>query len=197
VFSFKKFKINRLIKKLSIMQRNRIHNQPSDDMLKKEKEGYHLLASMYAPLDGKKKFPFARESRLACYRASAMLDDAQAQYILGKSLLDEAKLRESWEANGLFASQSNQRAMTQLYEEAHAYLNAAEALSHVEAKRLHGLCYINSWGVPEDKKKGFELIVASIQQENSWDKVPQIFASMGLNKPEFFSALTQMRNKTS
>ena len=45
-----------------------------------------------------------------------------------------------------------------------------------------------------DKKVGFELIVESIEQENSWDKVPQIFASMGLNKPEFFSALTQLRN---
>lgn len=71
---------------------------------------------------------------------------------------------------------------------------AAEQLKHVEAKRLHGLCYINGWGVEVDKKRGFELIVESIEQENSWDKVPQIFAAMGLNKPEFFSALTQHRN---
>ena len=197
MFSWKQFKINRLIKKLTVMQRSRLHNQPSDEMLKKEREGYHLLAAMYAPLEGKKKFPFARESRLACFRASAMLDDAVAQYILGRTLLDEAKVREGWESSGLFASQSNVRTEKQLYEEAHAYLAAAEALEHVEAKRLRGLCYINAWGVPEDKKKGFELIVASIQQENSWDRVPQIFASMGLNKPEFFSALTQMRNKTN
>ncbi|OGV46458.1 MAG: hypothetical protein A3F46_07725 [Legionellales bacterium RIFCSPHIGHO2_12_FULL_42_9] len=178
------------------MQRSRLHNQPTDDALKKEREGYHLLAAMYVRLEGKKKFPFAYVAQLACFRASAMLDDAPAQYILGKKLLEEAKLRESWEAAGVFASQSNVRNMTQLYEEAHAFLMAAEALSHVEAKRLRGLCYINGWGVPEDKKKGFELIVASIQQENSWDRVPQIFASMGLNKPEFFSALTQMRGKT-
>ena len=197
MFSMKRFKINRLTKKLVVMQRSRVHNPPTDDMLKKEREGYHLLASMYAPLEGKKKFPFARELRLACYRASAMLDDATAQYIVGKSLLDEAKARESWEVLGLFASQSNLRMMTQLYEEALAYLEAAETLLHIEAKRLHGLCYINGWGLPEDKKKGFELIVASIQQENSWDRVPQIFASMGLNKPEFFSALTQMRSKPS
>jgi TPR repeat protein len=195
MFSFKKLKINRLTKKLSAMQRSRVHNQPSDEILKKELEGYHFLAAMYASVEGKKKFPFAREAKLACFRAAAMLDDSKAQYILGKTLLDEAKLRAQWEANGLFASQSNLRTMTQLYEEAHAYLTAAEALQHVEAKRLRGLCYINGWGVAEDKKQGFELIVASIQQENSWDRVPQIFASMGLNKPEFFAELTQMRSK--
>jgi TPR repeat protein len=111
-------------------------------------------------------------------------------------LLDEAKLREQWEVDVLLASKSNARSMTQLYEEAHAYLLAAETREHIEAKRLRGLCYINGWGVPQDKKKGFELIVASIQQENSWDRVPQIFASMGLNKPEFFSELTQMRGKS-
>ena len=33
----------------------------------------------------------------------------------------------------------------------------------------------------------------AIELEQSWDKVPQIFASIGLNKPEFFSALTKMR----
>lgn len=197
MFFWKRFKINRLTKKLALMQRSRVHNPPTDELLKKEKEGYHLLAAMYAKLEGKKKFPFARELRLACYRASAMLDDPVAQYILGKALLDEAKARQSWESMGLLASQSNVRMMTQLYEEALAYLEAAEVLLHIEAKRLHGLCYINAWGLPEDKKKGFELIVASIQQENSWDRVPQIFASMGLNKPEFFSALTQMRSKPS
>jgi len=196
MFSLKRFKINQLIKKLSTMQRNRVHNPPSDELLKKEIDGYHRLASMYEKLEGKKKFPFARESKLACYRAAAMIDDASSSYTLGKMLLEEAKLREQWEIHILFASQSNVRFMTQLYEEAHAYLLAAETREHIEAKRLRGLCYINGWGVPQDKKKGFELIVASIQQENSWDRVPQIFASMGLNKPEFFSELTQMRGKS-
>ncbi len=46
-----------------------------------------------------------------------------------------------------------------------------------------------------DKKRGFDLIVDSIDQENSWDKVPQIFAALGLNKPEFFSQLTQRRQQ--
>lgn len=178
------------------MQQGRIHNQPSDELLKKEISLYHSLAEIYRSLNGNKKYPFARLMALECYRASASMDDASAQYILGRSLLDEAKCRENLQMEEVFNSVSNERQMKQLYEEALAYLEAAEKLNHIQAKRLHGLCYINGWGVPTDKKRGFDLIVSSIDDENSWDKVPQIFASIGLNKPEFFSALTQHRNKT-
>ena len=194
MWSLKRFKINRLIKKLKSMQQSRIHNQPSDEALKKEIQGYYKLASIYQPLHGKKKYPFAEQMILECYRAAANIDDTNSHYLLGKSLLDEAKFREDLQKNGVFASDSNARQITELYKEAHAYLLAAEKLKSIPAKRLRGLCFINGWGVELDKKVGFELIVESIEQENSWDKVPQIFASMGLNKPEFFSALTQLRN---
>lgn len=190
----RRFKISRLHKKLKSMRQNRVHNQPSEDILQKERADYHRLAGIYKSLEGKKKYPFAREMALECYRAASTIDDAVAQYELGKNLLSEAKFREDLQQKGIFASPSNERQAKQLYEEAHAYLLAAQKLHHIEAKRLHGLCYINGWGVAADKTKGFELIVASIEQENSWDRVPQIFASMGLNKPEFFSALTQHRN---
>ncbi len=188
-----RLKIKRLIKKLQVAKQAREHNQPTDEASRLEKAGYHQLAEVYQGLQGKKKWPFARERMLACYRAASMLHDAQAQYLLGQALLDEAKMREELEASHVFASKSNARTMAQLYEEAHAYLSAAEGLQHIEAKRLHGLCYINGWGVPEDKSHGFKLVVESIELENAWDKVPQIFASIGLNKPEFFSALTKMR----
>lgn len=194
---FTRFKINRLTKKLKAMQQNRIHNQPSEEALKKEIAGYHKLAGIYKSLRGKKKYPFAQDMVLECYRAASKVDDATAQFILGKSLLDEANFRHELQMGEVFANPSNERQMKLHYEEALAYLIAAEQLKHIEAKRLHGLCYINGWGVPADKKRGFELIVASIEQENSWDKVPQIFASMGLNKPEFFSELTQHRNTKS
>ena len=190
----KRFKMNRLSKKLRVMQQSRLHNQPSAEMLQKEIAGYHRLAALYQSVYGKKKYPFAHQMVLECYRAAASIDDSASQYLLGKALLDEAIFRDDLQKKGLFASSINERYITQLYEEAHAYLLAAEQLKHIEAKRLRGLCYINGWGVAEDKKVGFELIVASIEQENSWDRVPKIFASLGLNKPEFFSALTQMRN---
>ncbi len=196
-FWFTQLKINRVIKKLKSFQQSRSLNQPSDDVIAKERALYHQLASKYSALHGKKKCPFAREMMLACYRASSMLDDSAAQFVLGKNLLDEAKFRESIQQGGVFASENNQRQMLDCYADAHAYLLAAEKLNHIQARRLHGLCYINGWGVPVDKNKGFELIVESINQENSWAKVPQIFKEIGLNKPEFFSALAQQRGKTT
>lgn len=177
------------------MQQSRALNQPTDELIAKEIAGYHKLVHIYKSLNGHKKCPYAAEMVFACYRASAMLDDTAAQYLLGKSLLEEAKFRENLQNGGVFASENNQNQMVERYEEAHAYLFSAEKREHIQAKRLHGLCYINGWGVPADKNRGFELIVESIQQENSWDKVPQIFKEMGLNKPEFFSALTQRRGK--
>lgn len=191
----KRFKIRKLTKKLKAMQLNRIHNQPPDEVLAKEIGFYHELATIYNSLIGNKAYPFASEMASACLRGAASLDDSEAQYQIGKKLLDEAKFREQCEHDGLFASPSNERQMHQHYEEAHAYLQTADKLGHTLAKRLLGLCYINGWGVTSDKDKGFELVVASIEQENSWDKVPQIFESIGLNKPEFFSALTRHRNK--
>ncbi len=192
---FKRFKINRLIKKIRVLQQGRVNNQVSDELVAREIAFYHQLAAIYVKLQGKKKYPFAREMLLAIYRAASTLDDSSSQYLLGKNLLDEGKFRESLQKEGVFASESNERQMLACYAEAHAYLLAAVNLNHIQARRLHGLCYINGWGVPADKDRGFEMVVESIGQENSWDKVPQIFKEIGLNKPEFFSALTQRRNK--
>jgi TPR repeat protein len=192
---FKHFKIKRLTKKLKAMQQSRIHNQPPDEIIRKEVDYYHQLATIYNSLIGHKSYPFASDLASACLGAAASLDDSTAQYQLGEKLLDEAKFREQLQQEELFASPSNKRQMELLYGEALAYLEAAEKLGSIEAKRLHGLCYINGWGVDADKDKGFSLIVESIEDENSWDQVPQIFASIGLNKPEFFSALMKHRDR--
>jgi len=189
----KRFKMKRLTKKLKAMQQNRVHNQVADEIIAEEVRYYHELADIYKTLISHKAYPFAITMVQACLRAAANLEDCIAQYQLGKALLDEAKFREQLQQERLFANSSNERQMKQLYEEAHVYLSVAAKLGHIEAKRLQGLCYINGWGVAADKNKGFELVVASIEQENSWDKVPQIFASIGLNKPEFFSALVKHR----
>ncbi|MBA2711784.1 MAG: sel1 repeat family protein [Tatlockia sp.] len=177
------------------MQANRIHNQPSDEVLAKEIAYYHELATIYNSLIGHKQYPFATVLAIASLRCAAALDDTDALYQLGEKFINEAKLREQLQNEELFATSANERQMKQLYEEALAYLQKAEELGHIKAKRLHGLCYINGWGVSVDKDKGFELVVESIEQENSWDQVPQIFAEIGLNKPEFFSALMKKRTK--
>ncbi|KTD19399.1 hypothetical protein E3983_08275 [Legionella israelensis] len=193
MFSLKRWKIRKLTKKLKALKHNRLSEQPRDEVIKKEISYYFELAALYKTVIGKKKFPYAKLMLLECYRAAAALDDSTANFNLGYHLLEEAKYRDALQKEGLFDSQRNEVRMSQLYEEAHAYLKAAEQLGHIEAKRLRGLCYINGWGVDVDKEGGFELIVASIEQEGSWDRVPQIFAAIGLNKPEFFSAIMQRR----
>ncbi len=183
-------------KKLKALKHDRALNPTSDEAIAKEIGLYMNLAKIYQSVKNRKKFPFAEVMVNECYRAAASLDSIEAQYLLGSKLLEEGKFREEIEQEELFANPSNKRQQQQLYEEAHAYLLAADNLGHIEAKRLRGLCYINGWGVDSDKRKGFDLIVESIDKENSWDKVPQIFAEIGLNKPEFFSALAKHRNKT-
>lgn len=177
------------------MQSNRIHNQPPAEIIAKEIAIYHQLGGIYNSLRGHKKYPYAAEMVTACQRGAADLEDPVAQYQLGKQFLEEAKFRDELQKSELFASQGNERQMKQLYDEALLYLHNAEKLGHVEAKRMHGLCYVNGWGVAANKDKGFELIVQSIEQENSWDKIPQIFAELGLNKPEFFSEIMKHRSK--
>ena len=191
----KRFKIKSLTKKLKSMQQTRLLNQPSDEVISKEINLYMTLSEIYRSLKCKKKYPFNEQMANECLRAAAGLDSSTAQYQLGTILLEEAKFRDNLEKEVLFANSSNKQQATQLFEEAHAYLSSAENIGHILAKRTRGLCYINGWGVDADKNKGFELVVASIDQENSWDKVPQIFEAIGLNKPEFFSALGKHRGK--
>lgn len=189
----RQFTINRLMKKLKSLQQSRALSQPNEDSLKKEKGYYHTLADIYASYHNPRRHPFAQNMVLECYRAAATLDDSEAQYTLGNALLEEAKQRERLQNNGVFASKSNEKRMQQLYEEAHAYLTSADKLNHILARRLRGMCYINGWGVEANQDQGFELVVSSIEQGNSWDKVPEIFESLGLNKPEFYAALTKHR----
>ncbi|HAT8317192.1 TPA: hypothetical protein JBJ69_10365 [Legionella pneumophila] len=197
MFIFKRWKIRKITKRIKAMQANRVSNQPGDEVLKKEILYYFELATIFKKLKNHKKYPYAEIMMIECYRAAANLDDSAANFQLGQIFLDEAKYRQKLDNEGIFNSQANLKRAQQLFDEAHVHLIAAEKLGHVGAKRLRGLCIINGWGVESDKNAGFELVVDSIEQEGSWDKIPQIFASMGLNKPEFFSAIMQRRKGTS
>lgn len=197
MLNIKQWKINRIIKKIKAMQLYRANNQPNDQLLKREILYYFELADSYKKLLGNKKFPHAPIMLIEAYKAAAALDDSAAHFCLGKILLDEAKFRNHLIVEGIFNSESNQIKCNQLFTEALAHLAAAEKLGHIEAKRLRGLCLINGWGVLADKNAGFELIVASIEQEGSWDKIPEIFAALELNNPEFFSAIMQRKKPTT
>ena len=175
------------------MKLNRINNQPNDELLKREVLNYFELAGIYKKLIGNIKYPYAEVMLIECYRAAADLDDSSAHFQLGQTFLEEAKYRQNLQNEGIFSSQGNLTRAQQLFEAALVHLLAGEKLGHIGAKRLRGLCFINGWGVVEDKNAGFELVVASIEQEGSWDKIPQIFAAIGLNKPEFFTAIMHRR----
>lgn len=193
MLSLKNWKINKLQKKLKAMRASRHLTQPKDEVLKKEVMLYFELAALYKGLIGHRKHPYAKQLMEECYRAAAQLDDATASYNLGKLVLEQARFHETLQAQGVFDSPVNERHMQQAYEEAHAYLKMGDELGSIQAKRLRGLCLVNGWGIAADQDKGFELIVSSIEKEGSWDKVPQIFAAMGLNKPEFFAQIMQRK----
>lgn len=193
MFNIHRWKINRLTKKIKSMQINRVNNQPTDQQVKKEILSCFELAALYKKLIGNKNFPFADIMVVESYKSASNLNDSAAHYQLGQLFLNEAKYRQHLDLDGVFSSDENKKRCISAFEQAHAHLLAAEKLGHVEAKRLRGLAIINGWGQVADKNAGFELVVASIEQEGSWDKVPQIFAAMGLNKPEFFAAIMQKR----
>lgn len=193
MFNFTGWKIRRIVKKIKSMQINRINNQPGDEIIKKEILYYFELAAIYKKLKNNKKYPYDEVMIIECYRAAASLDDSSAHFQLGQFFLDEAKYRQNLQNEGILSSQANLKNAQQRFEESLVHLLAAEKLGHIAAKRLRGLCFINGWGVVEDKNAGFDLVVASIEQEGSWDKIPQIFEACGLNKPEFFAAIMQRR----
>lgn len=193
MFNIKQWKINRLSKKIKAMQQHRVNNQPTDQQIKKEIATYFELIRLCKKLIGKKRFLFAEVMVIECYKGATNLNDSVAHYQLGRLFLDEGKFRDKLIGDGVFVSEENQKRCKSAYEQAHAHLLAAEKLGHIEAKRLRGLAIINGWGLPADKNTGFELVVASIEQEGSWDRVPHIFAAMGLNKPEFFAAIMQRK----
>lgn len=193
MFRMHRWKINRITKKIKSMQLNRVHNQPTDQLLKREVLFYFELATLYKKLLGNKHYPFAEIMVIECYKGAASLNDSSAHFQLGQLFLNEGKYRLNLQNEGVFNSDENQKKCALAFEQAHAHLSAAEKLGHVEAKRLRGLAIINGWGQMADKNAGFELVVASIEQEGSWERVPQIFTAMGLNKPEFFAAIMQRR----
>jgi hypothetical protein len=192
----KKYKIKSISKKLKAMQQYRLLNQPKDEVIAKEIKLYWNLSEIYQKLIGNKKFPFAEQMVQESLRAAASLDDTAAQFDLANQLIEEAKFRDQLEAEKIFSSPGNQRQIKQLYEEAHAYLQAAKKAGSAKAKRLQGICYIHGWGLEQNRDKGFELVIASIEQENCWDKIPEIFASIANKDPELFSALMKYRSQS-
>lgn len=196
MFSLKQRKINRLTKKATTLYKHRQNNKVNDSAINKEIAIYLALAKLYDKLSFNKKFPNARDYAIECYRAAAGLNNVEALYIIGKRLLEQAKFKVNLD-HTLYTSKSHEKYANLLFDEAYAFLEAAEDAGHTLAKRLRGLAFINGWGVSADKEKGFQLVVDSIEMENKWDQATKIFEELGLNKPEFFTALMNHKSKKS
>lgn len=191
-----RIKLKSMIKKATAMHNTRQNNAVSDILIKKELVLLYSIAKIYDEYQFHKKFPHAREYALEAYRAAAALNDINAQYVVGKRLLDEGKFWDSLQKT-LFACSAHQKYSANSYTEAFVYLDSAEAAGNPFAKRLKGLAFVNGWGVEKDNDKGFSLVVDSIDQENAWDRATKIFEETGLNKPEFFSSIMSIRQAKS
>lgn len=141
-------------------------------------------------------FPQAKLQKFEYYRAAAGLQNAKAQYLCALMCFDVARFYETWHQSA-YAREIHERYMKEAYEQAFAFLNAAEENRYVEAKRYKGLAYIYGWGVEKDTNKGFNLILESIEMQNAWSQATKIIDSLHLNSPEFFQALTQYKAKNN
>ncbi|WP_367607193.1 hypothetical protein [Legionella sp. W05-934-2] len=195
MFNIRQRQINKLLKRVKAYQAGRLNAEPSESALKKEIKIYKKLIKLYQKLIGKKRYPHAQIQIIESYRVAAGLHDAESSYHLGKYMMDEANYRQHLEEEGLFSHPSNLKQRDSCYEQAHIYLEAATNLGHIEAMRLLGLSYIHGWGKAKDKDKGFDMVVSSIEKENAWGKLTEIFSRLGLNRPELISELIQHRRK--
>lgn len=183
-----------LQKKLTRFVETRRNNPVSDVEIKKEVALHHEIAKFCRAHLFDKKFPYAEIYLLESYRAAAALGDVNALYVLGELLFKKARFWDTL-SQGVYGCKAHQKYARDLYEEAFTYLLEAEKQNHPLAKRLHGLATIHGWGIAAEKNKGFEMIVESIELENAWDRATKIFDELGLNKPEFFSAIMSLKQK--
>ncbi|GAB4391419.1 MAG: hypothetical protein Tsb005_01180 [Gammaproteobacteria bacterium] len=191
-------KIKSLQNKAAELRRERQSSQVSDAKRKKEITIYFQLAKIYEKLRFDKKQLNAEIYMMESYRAAANLGSAEAQYILSDLLIKKGRFWQHLNST-IWADKIHQKYAHDMYSEAFAYLKLAEDQDYPLAIRLHGLTYINGWGVEVDQDRGFKLVVDSIDKEQAWDRATQIFEEIGLNKPEFFSSIMsvkQNQNKT-
>ncbi|CAM4412357.1 MAG: hypothetical protein LEGION0398_MBIBDBAK_00308 [Legionellaceae bacterium] len=189
---FKKIKLAGLLKRVKKLHAMR--EQGKGTGFQEEIAALIELAQLYDQYKFNKYFPNAETLAIEYYRAAASLDAPKAQYILSQRLFDKAKFYEQWSHNN-YGSSIHQKYAFAYYEEAFNYLKESEKSGYALAKRYHGLCYINGWGVDKNLETGFQMIIDSIEMEKAWDKVTKILDELGLNSPEFFNSI--MRQKAN
>lgn len=167
-----------------------LREQDSSNLnVKNEITAHYNLAKFYEKHRFDKDLPHAQVYLLECYRAIAALGDPKGQYLCGEQLLNQAKFWAQWSFNPIYGAEIHKKYANALFEEAFAYLRAADESDYPLAKRLLGMVYIHGWGVPRDLSRGYKFILDSIDLENAWDRATKIFDELKLSSPEFFAAL--------
>lgn len=185
---FQRRKLKALRKKLEKAHAIRENNEKQEN-IKNEIAIQYQLANFYKKHLFDKNLPQADIYELECYRAIAALGEAKAQFLCGQILLNKAKFWDGWSKQPIYGTSIHKKYAQEFYEEAFAYLRAADEVDNVEAKRLLGMAYIYGWGQPKDINYGYKLILDSITLENAWDRATKIFEELKLSSPEFFTAL--------
>lgn len=192
----RKMILNKLKKKARRYYEIRQEQQPGNPNIAAEIKLHYKLAALYEKHQYDKDVPHAEIYALECYRLAAILGDAKAQFICGKKLLDKGRFWENM-TQSIYACQAHSKYAYEFYKEGLTYLESAEQNGFAPAKRLRGLAFINGWGLPKDYDLGFNLIVASIEAENAWDKAKEILTDLGLNAAEFFTKLAAKQKQLS
>jgi len=182
----KNMKLNSLLKKAEKLHEQREKGGKAD--IKDEAKVLMEIAHFYEGNLYNKDYPRAEMLALEYFRAAASLEDAEAQHICGQKFLELGQFWNSW-AHGTYGRTEHANFAEWYFKEAFKSLEQAEAGGSFMAKRLHGLAYINGWGVDKNPDEGFRYILDSIKMENSWDRATKILEELHLNTPEFFEAL--------
>lgn len=146
------------------------------------------LAQFYEEHKYDSDVPNAEIHAFECYRSAALLGDTKAQYLCGKKLLEKGRFWDGM-AQSMYGCQAHNKYAYEAYKEGLSYLETAENNGYTPAKRLRGLAFMQGWGLPKDYDLGFNLVVASIDEEKAWDKAKDILQGIGLDPQEFFAKL--------
>ncbi len=128
------------------------------------------------------------------YRQAALLGDKEGQYKAGQLFLERGKFWIELLDSELGCEIQKEYAK-HCFDEGFKYLTDAHSNGHALAMRLHGMAYVNGWGVPQDLDRGYRMVVNSIDMENAWHNATKIFETLGLNSTSFFSKLGEIKKE--
>lgn len=189
-----KMKYNSLLKQAEKLYAQREAGEHVD--IGKEVRAHLDLAKFYDDHRYDKDLPEAEWQALECYRTAAILGDAESYFTVGRRLFEKARFWDEL-SRGMYGCRVHQEYYANYYKEALNYLQQAEQREVVAAQRLRAVAMLHGWGVSKDESAALDLLVASIEREDAWDRAKEIVEALGLDAPAFFSAIAARKGGPS